>query len=511
MRRQVRRPGGDSGRRAIAVQSALRDAERLLAIGDHAGAEAILNQARRSAREDARVLLLLGQIATRRGWFDRAIEHFESAIALAGDHQVPTLLLIQALARAGRLDDAMARADRARGRWPESPEIRLALADTHERAGRLDEAAAAAAAARALAPDDPSILLLSARIALAQRDAPAAVGWIEPLTARSDLPEGMRRAVLFTLGGALDRIDRIDDAFSAWERANLLQTQPFDEQRVRRRIDAIIEVFDREGFDQIPASEATSALPVFIVGMPRSGSTLVEQIIHAHPSAVGAGELTDFNETIAALSPARAPAGGPPPASGAYPATVRTLDCRAMTRLAMRHLERLRRHHAAAERLVDKNLLSFYHLGLIARLFPNATLIESRRHPLDVGFSCFSNDLPTVGFPWSSRLHDIGVFHRQHERLMAHWRELLGPRLLTVPYESLVEAPEPWSRRIIDHCGLPWSDACLSPHRAQRAVTTLSYDQVRQPVYTSSVGRAERRYGAHLGPLRAALGDLRTG
>jgi hypothetical protein len=236
---------------------------------------------------------------------------------------------------------------------------------------------------------------------------------------------------------------------------------------------------------------------VFIVGMPRSGTSLVEQILASHPNVFGAGELRDL-QRLAEELPARVGA------KEAYPACLVRLDGSAACALADEYLERIGRRSGAALRVTDKMPLNFLHLGLIAALFPRARIVHCIRDPLDVCVSCYCQDFQGgPNFLWD--LTDLGKFHGEYERLMAHWGSVLPLPILEVVYEELVDNLEAVSRRLISFCGLDWDDRCLAYHQNARAVRTASLVQVRQPVYKSSVGRW-RHYAPHLRPLLEALG-----
>ena len=222
--------------------------------------------------------------------------------------------------------------------------------------------------------------------------------------------------------------------------------------------------------------------------MPRSGSSLIEQILAAHPDVYGAGELLQLRALFeAGLPPAGSAAAG-----------------RAERRLAQAALERLRRRSGRALRVIDKDLANFQHLGTIHRVFPRARIVHCRRDPLDSCFSAytklFAGDL---GFAYE--LGELGRYHRGYQDLMAHWRALLPAAVfLEVDYEAVVADPEAVTRRLLDFLGLPWDAACTKFFESKRTVRTSSSTQVRRPVYRTSVGRAAALSG-HLQPLIAAL------
>jgi hypothetical protein len=235
--------------------------------------------------------------------------------------------------------------------------------------------------------------------------------------------------------------------------------------------------------------------------MPRSGTTLVEQIIAAHPGGFGAGELPHLDRLATALA-------GETGSARPYPACVLDLDVATADRLAGAYVAALATLGLGAQRVVNKALTNYQHAGLIRLLWPAGAIVFTRRSPLDTAVSCYLNPMNARAHPWTKDLRDIGFVCRQHDRLVAHWREVIGDGALHVEYEGFVADPEAHVRRIIEFVGLPWDDRCLRFHESGRAVMTPSYDQVNRPVYDTSIGRW-RRYEKHLGPLLAELGESR--
>jgi hypothetical protein len=235
-----------------------------------------------------------------------------------------------------------------------------------------------------------------------------------------------------------------------------------------------------------------SSVPVFIVGMPRSGTTLIEQILASHPRVFGAGELMNLTRTVATLS-RRAPFLGAILAMGAPE----------LRELGAHYVTEVRQLAPEADRIIDKMPANFRLVGLIHLALPNARIIHARRDPLDTCFSCFSQ-LFSGDQPFSYDLAELGRYYSAYEMLMQHWRRVL-PRgvMLEVNYEDVIGDLEGEARRIVSHCGLEWDDACLSFHQTERPVRSTF--QVRQPIYRNSVGRW-RLYERHLGPLIGALG-----
>jgi hypothetical protein len=237
---------------------------------------------------------------------------------------------------------------------------------------------------------------------------------------------------------------------------------------------------------------------VFIVGMPRSGTTLIEQIIASHPNAVGAGELFDLDNIVQSL--ARTNEGL------CFPEIVRTMSGSELCQIGARYVTGINALAPAAERVADKMPWNFHFAGLIHLAMPNARIIHARRDPVDTCLSCFSIHFDGDNNRYTYDLGELGRFYRAYESLMAHWRAVLPAGvMIEVQYEEVVIDLENQARRIIAHCGLAWDDACLAFHKTRRPVRTSSVAQVRQPIYRSSIGRW-RPYKDHLHPLLLELG-----
>ncbi|MCP3904460.1 MAG: tetratricopeptide repeat protein [Planctomycetes bacterium] len=310
-----------------------------------------------------------------------------------------------------------------------------------------------------------------------------------PLTPRRTLCQLAAKA--FAKSGEHDR------AFAAFEASNRVIERPFDPDEYVAHIDDLMSTFSAANLAQLPRAQTRSDRPVFVACMPRSGSTLCEQIVHAHPAAFGAGEITEIEELVLGL-PNRLES------LNAYPACLGDWTQEQADACGGWYLRELDRYDRRAKRVVNKHLDNDLHLGMIALTCPGARIIHCHRHPMDNGLSIFMAAMNPEKYPWAGNLEHIGLAYRQHQRLMDHWRDVLDLPILDVPYEEVVADPETWIRRIIDFCGLPWDDRCLRSHEASRDVATLSYDQVRRPIYKTAVQRW-KKYESHLAPLAAAL------
>lgn len=333
------------------------------------------------------------------------------------------------------------------------------------------------------------------------RFRPEDAAQVRALLADPSLPAEARGTLSFALAHVLAREQAHDEAFSFYRQANdtraaLFRSRGlgFDRAKHLRLVEQTMAVGTAEFFRRADSPGSDSELPVFIVGMPRSGTTLVEQILASHPRAFGAGELPDIPNLGAQLAWA-SPDG--------YPACLPRLDAATIRHAADAHLRRLAALGGPATRVTDKLPANVFHLPLIRLLFPRARIIHCVRDALDVCLSCYFQDFYTLSF--ATDLEDIGFYHRAYERLAEHWRAANPLPILKVSYEDLVANTERVSRALIAFCGLAWDDRCLTFHENRRVVRTSSVAQVRQPIYRTAVGRW-RSYRDHLGPLLRALG-----
>lgn len=296
------------------------------------------------------------------------------------------------------------------------------------------------------------------------------------------------------LGKHYERVGNFEAAFLQFSRSNAAQRAslpPFDRERLRDTIDGLIATFNPAAFAHAAQGLATER-PIFIVGMPRSGTTLVEQILASHPEVFGAGELMRIPELAHRLGTHR-PGG----LAQLAPDTLHALG-----QDYLDHIGGLA--PASARHVTDKLPFNFLHLGLITLLFPQARIVHCRRHPLDVLFSCFVEIFRKIDY--MTDLTDIAFYIVQKERLMAHWRRVLPTAMHELDYEQLVEHQEDQTRRLLAACRLQWHAGCLEYFHTERRVNTPSRWQVRQSIYRSSVARW-RNYQRHLGPAMELLRD----
>ena len=450
----------------------------------------------------------------------RAEHALRQAAALAPNDAQVRSRLARALVELGRQDEAMEQTRRSLELEPDSAEIHNDAGVVHSTIGDFD--AAREHYRTALAFDSgfakAALNLAKSKRFTAKHDEDE--DRIRAAAEHGATDQSTQRDLNLALGKIHDDRGEWDAAFAHYERAN----RPFTDAATKQVDDSLAlmdrmrAVFNADWFGTRPPATEADPTPVFIVGMPRSGTTLVEQCLAAHPAVHGAGELSAILR-LSTEAAARAGAEADPLHSGvmsvnaasrpgaepSYPECVRVLSAPQVAALGERYLDHLRTLAPGAARVTDKLPGNFLHLGFIATILPRAKIIHCRRNPLDNAISLYFTDF-MVGHEYSNDLRAIGRQIRGMRALMAHWEAMLGSRLLTVDYEAFVADPEPSTRAMVAHVGLEWDDACLSPHQVARTVRTASAWQVRQPVYRRSAGRAQR-YERFLGPLREALGE----
>jgi hypothetical protein len=302
----------------------------------------------------------------------------------------------------------------------------------------------------------------------------------------------------FAMGKVCEDLADYDKAYSHFARGNALarRLMPFDYERERRFIERLQKVFDADLLASTRPISGTGRTPIFVIGMPRSGTTLVEQIVSSHPLVHGAGELN----CLMRIATQVARRGG----GEVFPEGVARLSAADLADAASEYLRCSGHTEESEPFLTDKLPANFLLVGMIRLMFPNARVIHCQRDPIDTCMSCFKHYFPS-GQRYSYDLVDLGRYYRLYQELMAHWHAVLPGFVYDIQYETLVADQERETRRLLEFCGLPWDEACLDFHRARRAVKTVSVAQVRRPVYQSSV-QIWRRYEKHLRPLMDALG-----
>jgi len=465
----------------------------------------------------------LGAAHCKLGLYVDAEAHFRRAIEIARDYETPHINLGNLLRWKGRLAEAQLVLNCALALNPNSLDARISLGFTAVLLGRLRDARSHFERALSASPGCADALLGMGQIArLEGRFDEAEAQFRSALESRPSMPmawaalAGVRKMtradnawlmgaqeivasgispneeadLRFAIGKYCDDIGDYDQAFENYERGNmLLKEMAGDYDRAERSafVDDVIRENTRHELSRTEPGSSPSTVPVFVVGMMRSGTSLAEQIIASHPLARGAGELPFWKEAALVHSGSIR--------RGMFGESQRKA-------LAEAYLALIGANTGKILRVVDKTTFNLDHLGLIHSVFPNARIIFMQRDPADTCLSCYFQQF-FASLNFTMDLSDLAHYYREHLRLIAHWREVLPPtNLLTVSYSDLVSEPEQTMRRMLDFVGLEWNRSCLDFHQTQRTVLTASAWQVRQKLHTDSLGRAAR-YEKFLGPLRS--------
>ena len=387
------------------------------------------------------------------------------------------------LRRQGRLDEAVACYHKAVALKPDFAEAHNSLGNALKDQGQFDEAQRAYERAVELGPRSGRYyhqLLYGWRVVAGDRHLAAAEKLAEDM---ASLPMGDQKELHFALGKAYADLDQRERSFRHFLDGNALERQGsvYDEAETLGFLDRIRTVFTAELMDSKQGLGHRSMVPIFIVGMPRSGTTLVEQILASHPKVFGAGELTEFAKAVTSI--------GMRNGALSFPEVVPALSAEQLRQLGTSYLDAVEPAAPGAERITDKLPGNFSFVGLIHLALPSARIIHLRRDPVDTCLSCFSQ-LFVGDLPYCYDLGELGRYYRAYQTLMEHWRQVLPEGvMLEIRYEEVVADVERQARRIIAYCGLEWDDACIAFYKTQRLIRTSSATQVRQPIYRTSVGR----------------------
>lgn len=435
--------------------------------GDAKGALAVLRKAVSLKPNYTEAEMSLGNLLEDLARWDEATTVFEGVLAHAPNHAGALNNLGNIHRVLGRMDQAEACYQKILDRDPDNPQARYNLSRTRKSEGG----------------DLKTVEEMTVRLQAAGVSDPEKV------------------SLHFSLGKILDDLGEYDRAFAHFADGNRLDTRPpsYEPDHSDQFVNRLIALFDEDFARQRRGLGSESERPILIVGMPRSGTTLTEQILASHPDVYGGGERATLPEIANRI-------GATMRIHQIYPESMAMLDSLSACRLAEDYLGEIEAASGKAKRVTDKLPANFNHVGLFALLFPKARVIHCRRDPMDTCLSCYFQHFTQV-MPFSRDQASLAHYYRTYMRIMDHWRKVNPIPILDVRYEDVVADIDGQTRRILEFCGLPWDDACLRFFETQRAIKTASVWQVRQPLYDSSVGRW-KHYAQQLEPLRLALGDL---
>ncbi|HEX3429419.1 MAG TPA: sulfotransferase [Rhizomicrobium sp.] len=498
-------------------------------------AERLLSNFLAQRPDDASALLLLAETSLRLGRKERALALLERCVAAAPDYEAGRFVYASTHYQLNHLDLSLAELSRllaadphnilyldlkatvlvAMGRHQEAMLCRRQLVEDHPQLPELW--VKLAKALRGIGEREAGIDAL--RRAIALNPACGSAWWTLAdlkTTPFSDAEMAAMESVLasagktdrmylhFALGKAYADRKNYPKSFDSYARANAMKrpTIRYDADWLGGQIAQLKALFRREFFEDRAASGADSAAPIFVVGLQRAGSTLVEQILDSHPAIEATAELPD----ITLLAEHLAETVGRDMGLG-YPDVLATLDRASLRNLGENYLETTRfRRVRARPFFVDKSPYNFLHVGMIRLILPKATIIDVRRHPLACCWSNFSAHFES-GALFAYRMSELGRAYAEYVELMAHFDRVLPGYVVRVVYEDLVADPEREIRRLLDHIGLPFDDACLSFHENRRAMDSVSSEQVRRPIFRDALDQW-RNYEPWLEPLKTALGPV---
>lgn len=455
---------------------------------------------RRSAKANPRVAapyVGLSRMLLQNHQRTEAIACLERATHCEPGNPAVHTLLGRALAQDGQLERSQHSFEQALQLNPEALDAVIGLAGVFEDLGERSRAAATYSHLLKHVPDNPEGL--AGLLAVAEGET-LAVAIEDSQAAMLHAQDRDAALIGYALGKVLARRGEHEAAFTAWTQANSARRRvagTFDRDTFDRRIQRLIDIFCSDFFASRRNWGVASTRPVFVVGLPRSGTTLTEQILSSHPSVFGAGEL-DLLTDLATATPDRLGRNDPP-----WPETASHLTETLVGDIAQDHLSRLTAlAPESTTHVIDKQPLNFWHLGLVALTLPNAKIIHCQRDIRDNGLSIFAENFNPEQ-RWATDLADLAYYWQGYKRLMQHWQEVTGLDILEVNYEDTVANLEDQARRLTNFLDLPWDDVVMTFHQTDRAVQTPSRWQVRRPLYASSAGRW-RHYEQQLAPLSEA-------
>ena len=467
-------------------------------IGRYRDAENLLRRALELAPKFLAARSNLATVLHRQARTEEALAELDLLLAAEPDSPTHNNLKAAALGRIGDYEEALGLYERVLAVSPAYPKIWMSYGHVLKTVGRQEDSIVAYRQALVLKPDLGEVWWSLANLKTVKFDA-ADIAQMQQALTQERLSAEDRFHLDFALGKALDDLKDPERAFAHYAAANALRREQldYDPSDMSRQVDRAIALFTPSFFEARQGAGCDGPDPIFILGMPRAGSTLIEQILASHSQVEGTMELPDI--------PALATRTGEGPQR--YPSSLSDLSLEALKALGEDYLQRTRiQRKQGRPFFIDKLPNNWLYAGFIHLILPNAKIIDARRDPMDCCFSNFRQHFAR-GQSFSYSLEDMGRYYGDYVRLMRHLDETLPGRVHRVIHEDLLDEPEIQIRALLDHLGLPFEEACLQFHETKRAVRTASSEQVRRPINRDGVGQW-RPYEAHLLPLREALGDI---
>ncbi len=447
----------------------------------------LISRAARLRPHDGNILNNLGRACVRARQFETAIDALERAIGISPDLIEAYGNLVQAHRGLGHVEEARYYINALRERRGGSVTADFEQARLHSDLGEKDEAMALY---RRIVEENPAYAPAWHAMARMTKVKPGdrLVDELLKQVDETSEPSPSMKFLCYGLGKCFDDLGEYDRAFEYFSRAKAQDPATFDEQKTRAHFNAIKRMFDERFFERRADFGVASERPVFIVGMPRSGTSLIEQILASHPDVFGGGELEYIGRLTGAISDFST--------KGKYPEGVRSLKAPAISALAFRYLRQIGAINNTSARFTDKMPHNFLSLGLIRLMFPNSKIIHTVRHPFDTCLSCYTHDF-AHSHSYNRSFEGLATYYNIYRDLMEHWKSIFGDWIYELHYETLIDDQEAETKRVLSHLALEWDPAVLKFSSNARRVSTPSNWQVRQPLYRSSAGKWQR-YARHI-------------
>jgi tetratricopeptide (TPR) repeat protein len=439
----------------------------------------------------------IGALYTGMGGMAMAERHLKAAVDAAPNNVDALIGLISASNLIGDFDKSISWLSKAEKITPNSTEILASKANILQRIGEFDDSYKILQ--RLKKENRVNALAMHVYSDLCRRfdNCDETIELIEKSLDAPQFNSSEKQMMRFDLGRLYDKLKRYDEAFDSYKKANETVSVTSKIESDRKYIDELVSHFSKDGLSLIPRADIDTKRPIFILGMPRSGTSLTEQILSGHPDIHGAGELADLKFVTKQIEASiKKP-------SDNYLEAFFDFKQADMNKYSQMYLDRLAKLDSEALHVTDKMPHNFLHIGVISTLFPEAKIIHCKRNPLDTALSIYFQN-----FSWTHdyaiELERIGNFYNLYNRLMKHWEEVIDTPIMTCQYEDMVDDKAGISKKLIEFCGLEWDEKILDFQDSKRAIATASYDQVRQPMYKTSRERW-KNYEKHIGPLIDAL------
>jgi tetratricopeptide (TPR) repeat protein len=440
----------------------------------------------------------LGIIHTRRGDYEKANELFKKAQELKPSDGIIQTNYAMALSRIDEYETALKHAEKGLKLIPENPDAHYTYGSILSQSGRVDDAIRHFEGSIRKNRMFGGAYDHLSRIKKFSRDDMPFIDGVEKVL-KKGMPARDRLCLHFAMGKMYDDCQMFDKAFEHYRQANLLKRKNYDSRPARQRFKYARKTLNAKTLQKYQQYGSDSSMPIFVLGMPRSGTTLMERMITSSDRVAGAGELVEIPHIASEIVPRDKPRQFSTLVS-------EELTADGVSRYAEQYLRILRQADPDAERIVDKLPTNYMHVWLISILFPKATIIFARRHPLDVALSCYFQNFSSI--PWADDFQTIADEYRFHREAMDYWKKILPEgKIVDVYYERLVEEPDVYGKQMLESCGLDWSGDGLEHYKKEKVVKTASLWQVRQPVYQSSRMRW-KKYAPHLGELANLMADF---